>query len=73
MGRKKKSIPNELNKAIRNITTKYVLICHQDVSLIEKNFFEKLYENIKSLENKNIKIGIIGFAGIDKIFNNNTA
>ena len=68
-GKKKKiSIPNELNKAINNISTKYVLICHQDVSLIEKFFFEKLYKNIKSLENRNIKIGIIGFAGIDKNF-----
>ena len=66
-----RSIPYILNFEINNIKEEYILICHQDVQLLEEKFFKKLNNFI--IEAKN-NFGILGFywnGKICKLWQNN--
>lgn len=62
-----KSIPYILNFKINNIKEEYILICHQDVQLLEKNFFQKLNNFLIKAKNN---FGIVGFIGIGEDYQN---
>ena len=58
--KKGNSLPKIFNEQVNHINEKYILFCHQDLQIIEKNFFEKLNHFIK----RNELFGVIGFIGI---------